>query len=500
MGDIEKYPESDSEIHKLESSDIKDYDVAFKFLNDKNEKGRHLDSELPPKLLRKIDWRILTFLCAIYFLQFLDKTLLNYSAAMGIKKNLVGSEFSNLSTIFYASYIFAEPFMAFMLQKFPISKAFSICIVLWGIVLACHAACNTYASLMVVRTLLGIFESSSAVGVIAISGMYYNKSEQVSRMGIWSINSGTATIVGAILSFAFQHVHTVEFKSWQILFLVVGFLTFVFGAFVWFYLPNNVTSALFLDEEEKLLVLEHIRGNQTGTENKKFKREQLYELLFRDALTWPMLLLTITSQIVTGAIGTYSVTVIGTFGFDRYTSALVQIPLGAIIIIIIIIATQLVSRYGHRTYICASMYVPSIIGAIVLLTTDLTTQRIGNLLALYLLYSGSSSITLIYAWNSANTAGYTKRMFRNALTMVFFSLASLIGPQMFQAHDFPEYTPAKVAILVTQIVSIPLTFLVGYLSRRENTKRSTEPVQHAPENYQFLDLTDIENRNFRYSY
>lgn len=499
MSDLEKDPRSSSEECKDASLNSSEYDVAFGFLKDQ-ETGNKINSSLPPKLLRKIDLRILTLLCGIYFLQFLDKTLLNYSAAMGIKENLVGNEFSNLSTIFYASYIFAEPFISYCLQRFPISKAFSICIVLWGIALTCHAACKTYASLMIVRTLLGIFESSSAVGIISISGMYYTKPEQVSRMGIWSIHSGTATIAGALLSFAFQHIHTTEFQSWQILFLVVGLITIIFGIFIWFYLPDNVVNAQFLSNEEKVLVLEHIRENQTGTENKKFKKEQVYELLFKDKLTWPMLLLTGTSQIVTGAIGTYSATVIATFGFNSYETALLQIPSGAIIIIIIITATQLVSRFGHRTFITVSMFVPSIIGAIVLLSTDLVKQQIGNLLSLYLLYSGSSSITLIYAWNSANTAGYTKRIFRNALTMIFFCLASLLGPQMFQAKDFPSYTPAKVAILVTQVVSIPLTLLVGYISKKENNKRDTEPSSILPDNYQFLDLTDIQNRNFRYSY
>lgn len=84
--------------------------------------------------------------------------------------------------------------------------------------------------------------------------------------------------------------------------------------------------------------------------------------------------------------------------------------------------------------------------------------------------------------------------------MIVFSLSSLLGPQMFQAKDFPGYVPAKIAILVTQAASVPLTLLVGYLSKKENEKRDKEPQQKLQDNYQFLDLTDIQNRNFRYSY
>lgn len=121
--------------------------------------------------------------------------------------------------------------------------------------LACHAACKTYASLMVVRTLLGLFESSSAVGCIAISGMYYTKSEQSARIGFWATQAGTGYIVGGLISFGFLHYHGTAFTSWQIMFLVVGLVTVAFGVLTFLYLPDNVTNAWFLNKEEKFKLL-----------------------------------------------------------------------------------------------------------------------------------------------------------------------------------------------------------------------------------------------------
>ncbi|ABN67524.2 putative allantoate permease [Scheffersomyces stipitis CBS 6054] len=501
--DLEKKSESAFDSHSLEGATTKEedtYDAAFHFVKQNHLDTLELSQQDSAKVVRKVDFHILPLLCGIYFLQFLDKSLLNYAAAMGIKKNLVGNEFANLSTIFYAAYIFGEPIVAYCLQRFPLSKILGLFIVCWGIVVACHAACDTYASLMVVRTLLGLFESSSAVGLIFISGMFYTKPQQAARMGIWSVMAGTATIVGGLLSFGFQHVRTERFLSWQILFLFMGIITSLFGVFVSFYLPDNVTSARFLDHDEKLIILENVRSNQTGTKSKKFKKSQIKELLFHDKLTWPFFLLTITSQIVTGAIGTFSVTITLSFGFDSYESALLQLPVGALIIIIILAATQLVARYGHITYFMASMFVPTIVGCIVLLSTNLTSQRVGNLLAMYLLYSGSSCITLIYTWISANTAGTSKKLFRSVMTMIAFSVACIIGPQLFQAYSAPGYRPAKITLLVTQIACIPISFWVGYICKKENEKRDSEPKSDAPENYEFLDLTDIQNRNFRYTY
>lgn len=55
------------------------------------------------KLLRKIDFTICPLLACVYFLQFLDKTTLSYTAIMGIRTDthLVGQDYSNLSMLFY---------------------------------------------------------------------------------------------------------------------------------------------------------------------------------------------------------------------------------------------------------------------------------------------------------------------------------------------------------------------------------------------------------------
>lgn len=487
----------------LDGDDKTDADDEEIQENSKKSKDRKAifygKSDLPPKVLRKLDCFVLPFLCCTYLLMFLDKALLNYAASMGIKKHLVGNEFSNLSTIFSAAYIFMEPIVTYLIQKYPISKVMASFIICWGIVLACHSACKTYASLMIVRTLLGIFESASAVGCIAISGMYYTKAEQSARIGYWATQAGTGYIIGGLISFGFLHYNGKTFTSWQIMFLVVGLVTVVFGIVTFIYLPDNVTNAWFLNQEEKVQVVKHIRDNQTGLENKKFKKHHVKELFFHDKLTWPMLAITACSQISTGSIGTFSVTITQTFGFDSYETALLQLPIGAITAMIILITTQMISRWGQITLITTSMYVPAIIGCIVMLALPLS-NKVGNLLALYLLYSGSCVITNIYIWNSCNTSGYCKRIFRNAITMVTYNVACIVAPQMFRAYSAPRYIPAKIALLVTQCVCIPLQLYVGYLSKKENERRDKEQEGQTPEKYQFLDLTDIENRSFRYIY
>ena len=55
------------------------------------------------KLVLKIDLTIAPLLAAVYFLQYLDKTTLSYTAVMGIREDarLVGQEYSDLGMLFY---------------------------------------------------------------------------------------------------------------------------------------------------------------------------------------------------------------------------------------------------------------------------------------------------------------------------------------------------------------------------------------------------------------
>lgn len=97
--------------HKPASS-IDNSDEALKFLAREQQAGVVLDITETRALRWRIDLRIMPILMTIYFLQYLDKTLLNYAAVMGIKDFLPGNDYNNLGTIFYVGYLVAEPVTA----------------------------------------------------------------------------------------------------------------------------------------------------------------------------------------------------------------------------------------------------------------------------------------------------------------------------------------------------------------------------------------------------
>lgn len=98
---------------------LKDADEALSFLENHPraaevaaEGNAILEDPLQLKrLVRKIDFTIAPLLACVYFLQFLDKTTLSYTAVMGIRADthLVGQDYSNLSMLFYVGMDFSVP-------------------------------------------------------------------------------------------------------------------------------------------------------------------------------------------------------------------------------------------------------------------------------------------------------------------------------------------------------------------------------------------------------
>lgn len=143
--------------------------------------------------------------------------------------NITTAQFSNLALFFYVSYLILEFPHGYGMQRFPTAKYLGTCVTLWGFITAITCVCKNYGALVATRVLLGVFESAVAPSLILITSMWYKKSEQPLRTGIWYLGVGTGTMIGSLISFGFQHYFSPTFTSWQIMFLVVGLVTVAVG-------------------------------------------------------------------------------------------------------------------------------------------------------------------------------------------------------------------------------------------------------------------------------
>lgn len=76
------------------------------------------------------------------------------------------------------------------------------------------------------------------------------------------------------------------------MFVVLGVVTILIGAWTYLCLPDTPMKASFLEEKEIVRVLERVSENQTGVENRQFKMSQAIELA-QDPQIYLMLMVTV---------------------------------------------------------------------------------------------------------------------------------------------------------------------------------------------------------------
>jgi hypothetical protein len=125
------------------------------------------------RLKKLIDRRVLVIMIVTYFLQAIDKGTMSFTSIMHIREDLGISlgQFPWLTTCIYIAVLVVEYPTNYVLARVPIAKYLGANIVLWGAVLALHAACRNFASLVAVRTLLGVFEACCQPAFLILSSI-----------------------------------------------------------------------------------------------------------------------------------------------------------------------------------------------------------------------------------------------------------------------------------------------------------------------------------------
>ncbi|KAG1773353.1 MFS general substrate transporter [Suillus placidus] len=437
------------------------------------------------------DFRSLT-----HRVQFMDKTTLGSAAILGIQ----------LGTVFYLSYLVFEYPQNLALQRFPVGKWMSINIFVW-------AHCKNFAGLLVVRLLLGVCEGSITAGFLIVSSMFYTRTEQTLRVGYWFLMNGTAQIISGFISFGTLHINTKGFEPWQWLMIITGAITLVLAISFWFLFPDSPTNAWFLTPDERAKAVQRIKENQTGVENKRFKREQLIEAL-TDPKTWLFALFSALDN-VPNSLTNQQTLILASFGFSALQTTLLSCVPGIIEILTIFTGVRLAARRPNsRAYVGAIYFVPAWLGILLVNLLPWSNQT-GLLISQFLTGVSVPGFVLSLSWLNSVTAGHTKKVVTNAIMLSAYCIGNAAGPFMWKTQYKPRNHVPWAVIGACYVVCPILLLVIRAVLVRENKIRDAEPVEDEEEyvieritedgkcvevkvDKEFLDLTDRQNRDFRY--
>ncbi|KAL4907070.1 major facilitator superfamily domain-containing protein [Aspergillus multicolor] len=492
----------DGDIQGVVAQKTKGADALLTYLDQSD--AVVLDEATDRRLLRKVDTHILPWLCCLYILQYLDKGVLSYAAVMGLltDANLTSSQYSWLGSIYYLGYMVALPIHNRLFQVFLPSKYIAANMVLWGLVLSLMTVCNDFTSMMIQRAFLGTLEAVVNCGFVLLTARWYKKYEHGARVAIWGSCNGLATMVGALIAFgclsSVEDGLPVVMPSWKIMALCLGLVSIVYGAVMWYFMAPSLLEAKFFTEEEKTQAIERLRGNHQGIGSTQFKWDQAREALL-DMRTWLYVLFVLTSQIPSGGVVLLSSLLFKSLNFTSKESLLLNIPGGALQIIFQLTAGFVADRTKQRSLTALTTQLISLFAASLLIGLGdvAPLNNVPGQLAAYFLMIGACAIAyyLVFAMVASNVLGTTKKTTTNVILFLAMAVAYLVGPQVFR--DPPYYYHGKYATVGLWGASVIILVLIYVLNRWENGKRDWEDAI-VPEGVEFMDLTDKQNRAFRY--
>ncbi|KAJ4229150.1 hypothetical protein NW759_003873 [Fusarium solani] len=456
----------------------------------------------------KTDLVVMPLITISMTLAFLDKNALAYAAIYGLKEdtNLKKQEYSWLGSIFYFGYLFMEFPNLWIIYKFPAGKYVGACLMAWGISLGLMSVCHNFAGLAVIRFLLGAFEASILPCLILVNSTWYRREEQPLRTAFWA--NTFAGVFGGILSYAIGRING-SLSTWKYIFIIYGAFTLVVGIAVFFLLPNSPAQAWFLNDELKSVAVLRLASNQTATKaSTKLRWGQIVEAL-KDTKYWCLAIFFIAQSITNAGITNFNPLIISGYGFSQAKTVLMATPQAA------------VAMVAQASMTAVTLFVPNMrcifwvissgiamAGAIMVKTLDPVANRDASLAGVYLMGFYNVSWVMALSLQSSNVTGMTKKSFVSISAACFYAIGNIVGPQFFLESQRPHYSLGIGAMLCGFAVMMGTGTLYFIICAIENKRRDRKSGAVDSEGTQITagldairdDLTDKENRNFRYTY
>lgn len=424
-----------------------------------------------------------------------------------------------MNTMFYVGYLAFQWPGHYLMQRLPFGRYIAVTVFAWAVVTFLHCASTSYAPLMVMRLLLGASEAVVVPAMEITIGMFFDRAEQQFLQPILWVSCQGAPIVAGFIAYGMLHT-TGPVLPWKLLHIAVGGITFLLAVWVWFEYPNNPADARFLSIDERVQVIRRVHAShQSSIEQKRFKPAQFWETL-RDPVSWLFTLQAFTLMYGNNLMYGQKNLLVTSLGLSSLDSTLVAVAGGGFGMFNCVVAAIALRRWpmymaAHATFWC----LPAVAGGIGMVT--LPWDRTIPLLACLFLAGHCFGVAYIIGlgWSNATAAGYTKKLTRNVMFMLAYSVGNLISPQIWVQSQKPRYYGAWISMISVSWVGTPtILWIIYFVLARRNKHREAHlatlsedekagVVEHVDEtgaitrtkvDLAVLDLTDIENKHFLY--
>lgn len=217
-------------------------------------------------VVNKTKWRLIPFMLMLYVLAFLDRSNIGFAKeSYQIDTGLSNEAYALGAGLFFVVYAFLGAPANLCLKKFGARRWIGATTLAWGLLSAAMGYADTESKFLTIRVLLGIAEAGFFPGMIYLTSQWFPQANRAAVMGLFYMGAPLAMAFGSPLSGALLELHGfLGHPGWFWMFVIEGLLAFLAGIWTFFYLDDIPETAKFLSQEEKDILSQQMRSEETG--------------------------------------------------------------------------------------------------------------------------------------------------------------------------------------------------------------------------------------------
>ncbi|KAL6413272.1 hypothetical protein AUP68_02779 [Ilyonectria robusta] len=429
------------------------------------------------RLVRKLDFRIMPTLWAMYFLNYLDRNAIAQARLNDLEEHLglVGTQYNTCISILFVGYLLMQipSNMLISSKRVRPSVYMSICMMAWAVVSACTALAKNYTSLVVLRFFLGVTEAPFYPGALYLLSIFYTRKEIATRLSIlYSGNIFATSFSGLIAAATFNTIDGAQgLRGWQWLFIIEGILTFVVGIVGIFTLADSPLTTRWLEPEERQLAHDRMVRDTVGLEESKGARAGFFQAV-RDPRLWLFCFIQ-NMHLSACSFNNFFPTVVGSLGFNKTITLVLTCPPYLVSGFFGYLAGMSSGKYNERTWHITTCMSIALVGYIISCATLNTPARY---IACFLFASGAYAVnSMILGWVSA-TLGSTpeKKSVSLSIVNVVANASYIYTAYLYPKSNGPRYLIGMSSNAAFAVACIAGTWAMRVWLRRDNKKLDQE--------------------------
>ncbi|BEI84447.1 hypothetical protein CcaverHIS002_0410510 [Cutaneotrichosporon cavernicola] len=464
-GDMSRTPSPDGGAKEAQVVPVVDIDDGF-------------DPQFVKRTMRKVDWRLIPILIAMYTISLIDRTnLATARAANKVKMDReigtgYGQRYTIITLTFFIPYIILEIPSQIGLRYFGVRNWLSAAVFLWGIIMICMGFAPNWNTLAGLRAVLGVFEAALFPGCAYLLSCWYPRRSMASRNVLFYTSSAVLGNFATILGYAFSLMNgTRGLSGWSWIFIWFGILTVIIAIIAYFALVDFPDRATFLSEEERHLVLTRIQRDRADSVHDPLTWTKIVKYS-KDFKPWLFAWFFMSATVSSYALAYFLPVILADLGFTNVQSMVLNIPPNAWSVIPALVTGYIADKFRHMRAAVVIFSAICIIVGTAMYSQLGANQKVARYAGIFIaVQGGNCNVPLVLSWAQTSIRAQSKRAFMAAVVVCFGGLGGILASVAFNQNEAKKgYRSGVIFTMVINAVTVIGAAVLHFWMRNQNRR------------------------------